>query len=302
MKQLLISVIIPVYGVEKYIAQCLESVINQTYKNLEIIVVNDGTKDRSAEIAKEYAAKDSRIKVYDFENGGVSIARNRGLEIATGDYISYIDSDDWIDSDYYETLLCYAIKNDVDLVKCGCKKVYEKQVELEEFSYNVLINNHDKRVLNLYDSGFLYTVVWNGIYEKHLAMAIKFPEDIIYEDNYASGMYYFRCKKIGGIAKYNGYNYRINENELNLSGEAKRPFDKILAMIKLKIDIEKEGGTSNRVDERLSITLYHYIKKKHKNYRIKCIEKSLLKYMFLKLNFRRCLSLMLYLKQSKMQY
>ena len=97
MKQPLISVIIPVYGVEKYIAQCLESVINQKYKNLEIIVVNDGTKDRSAEIAKEYAAKDSRIKVFDFENGGLSVARNRGLEIATGDYISYIDSDDWID-------------------------------------------------------------------------------------------------------------------------------------------------------------------------------------------------------------
>lgn len=83
MKQPLISVIIPVYGVEKYIAQCLESVINQTYKNLDIIVVNDGTKDRSADIAKEYAAKDSRIKVYDFKNGGPSVARNRGLAIAT---------------------------------------------------------------------------------------------------------------------------------------------------------------------------------------------------------------------------
>lgn len=78
MKKPLISVIIPVYGVEKYIAQCLESVISQTYKNLEIIVVNDGTKDRSAEIAKDYAAKDSRIKVYDFKNGGLSVARNRG--------------------------------------------------------------------------------------------------------------------------------------------------------------------------------------------------------------------------------
>ena len=105
MKKPLISVIIPVYGVEKYIAQCLESVINQTYKNLEIIVVNDGTKDRSAEIAKKYAAQDSRIKVYDFENGGISVARNRGLEIATGDYISYIDSDDWLDKRMYETLL-----------------------------------------------------------------------------------------------------------------------------------------------------------------------------------------------------
>ena len=119
MKQPLISVIIPVYGVEKYISQCLESVINQTYKNLEIIVVNDGTKDRSAEIAKVYAAKDSRMKVYDFENGGLSVARNRGLEIATGDYISYIDSDDWIDLKLYEVLIDSALTNRWRIISCA---------------------------------------------------------------------------------------------------------------------------------------------------------------------------------------
>lgn len=118
MKQPLISVIITIYGVEKYIAQCLETVINQTYKNLEIII-NDGTNDRSAEITKEYSAQDSRVKVYDFKNDSLSVARNRGLEIATGDYISYIDSDDWLDMKMYETLLDAAMKNDVDMVKCG---------------------------------------------------------------------------------------------------------------------------------------------------------------------------------------
>lgn len=112
MKQPLISVIIPVYGVEKYISQCLESVINQTYKNLEIIVINDGTKDRSAEIAKKYAAKDSRIKVYDFKNGGVSLARNRGVNLANGEYIAYLDSDDWVDNKFYEVLLKAAMEND----------------------------------------------------------------------------------------------------------------------------------------------------------------------------------------------
>lgn len=115
----LISVIIPVYGVEKYIAQCLESVIKQTYKNLEILVINDGTKDNSALIAKLYSEKDARIKVYDFPNGGLSVARNRGLEIAKGDYIAYLDSDDWIDSKMYETLLNTIIENGADMVKCG---------------------------------------------------------------------------------------------------------------------------------------------------------------------------------------
>ena len=90
----LISVIIPVYGVEKYIRECLDSVIKQSYENLEIIVINDGTRDRSAEIAKEYAQKDNRVRVYDYENGGLSAARNRGLELAQGDYISFVDGDD----------------------------------------------------------------------------------------------------------------------------------------------------------------------------------------------------------------
>ena len=141
MKQPLISVIIPVYGVEKYISQCLESVINQTYKNLEIIVVNDGTKDRSAEIAKEYAAKDSRIKVYDFKNGGLSVARNRGLEIATGDYISYIDSDDWIDLKLFEVLLDTALTRNVDMVKYGV-------IETDEFKETRFSFDDAKIILN----------------------------------------------------------------------------------------------------------------------------------------------------------
>ena len=107
----LISVIIPVYGVEKYIHQCLDSIITQSYKNLEIIVINDGTRDRSAEIAKEYARKDSRIRVYDYENAGVSVARNRGLDLAKGDYISFVDSDDWLNSDFYKKLALSIAKN-----------------------------------------------------------------------------------------------------------------------------------------------------------------------------------------------
>ena len=101
----LLSVIIPVYGVEKYISQCLKSVIQQTYKKLEIIVINDGTKDQSALIAKEYACVDERIKVYDFDNGGLSVARNRGLEIAQGKYVAFLDGDDCIEPDMYLGLI-----------------------------------------------------------------------------------------------------------------------------------------------------------------------------------------------------
>ena len=109
-----ISVIIPVYGVEKYIRQCLDSVINQTYKNLEIIIVNDGTKDNSMKIVEEYL-DDERIKVINKENGGLSSARNRGMEEATGEYISFVDSDDWLDLKMYEEL-CSQINNENILI------------------------------------------------------------------------------------------------------------------------------------------------------------------------------------------
>ena len=136
--QPLLSVIIPVYGVEQYIAECLDSVIAQTYKNLEIIVINDGTKDKSAEIAKEYAQKDSRIKVYDFENGGLSVARNRGVSLAKGDYIAFLDSDDWIAHNMYEVLLEQILSNNVDMVKCGFCETDGKKSDAVSYTHLTL--------------------------------------------------------------------------------------------------------------------------------------------------------------------
>lgn len=196
MKQPLISVIIPVYGVEKYISQCLESVINQTYKNLEIIVVNDGTKDRSADIAKKYAAKDSRIKVYDFKNGGLSVARNRGLEIATGEYISYLDSDDWLDTKMYETLLETAMKNEADMVKCGIIETNGAAEEKITFSDVKIINNEQHKAFKNYFKGILWTIACNGLYRCDLAKKVKFPENIVHEDNYSSGLFCISLKRL----------------------------------------------------------------------------------------------------------
>ena len=139
-----ISVVIPVYGVEKYIRQCLESIINQTYKNLEIIVVNDGTKDNSMKIVEAYLS-DKRIKIINKENGGLASARNRGIEEATGEYISFIDSDDWIELDSYEELI-KTIKDEDIIVFDFCKfdeatqKIKRKSTTIEEFKKNVTQN------------------------------------------------------------------------------------------------------------------------------------------------------------------
>ena len=286
MKQPLISVIIPVYGVEKYISQCLESVINQTYKNLEIIVVNDGTKDRSAEIAKEYAAKDSRIKVYDFKNGGLSVARNRGLEIAIGDYISYIDSDDWLDTKMYETLLDAAMKNDADMVKCG---IIETNVAKEEnftFSNEKIINNEQHIGFENYFNGMLWTVVWNGLYKRELAKKVKFPDNVVNEDNYSSGIFLYLAKKILVIPFCGNY-YRVNDAGISKGG-VKKPLDKILAISKLKKDLLALGFADKKLDWKLSIEFYHFVRGWNDNmYRVVAMKKDLYEYVMSNIDVRR---------------
>lgn len=289
MNKPLISIIIPVYGVEKYIAQCLESVINQTYKNLEIIVVNDGTKDKSAEIAKEYATKDSRIKVYDFQNGGLSVARNRGLEIATGDYISYIDSDDWLDTKMYETLLETAMKNEADMVKCGIIETNGAAEEKITFSDVKIINNEQHKAFKNYFKGILWTLAWNGLYKKELAKKVKFPDNVVHEDNYSSGIFLYLAKKVIAMPSCLNY-YRVNDAGISKGG-VKRPLDKILAISKLKQDLLKLGFADKKLDWKLSVEFYHFVRGWNDDlYRVVAMKKDLYEYVMSHLDNRRKLS------------
>lgn len=205
----LLSVIIPVYGVEKYISQCLESVINQTYKNIEVIVINDGTKDNSAAIAKEYAKRDCRVKVYDFENGGLSVARNRGLDLANGELIAFLDSDDWIAHDMYEILVNRLIASNADMIKCGfC------ETDGKAFSNVTFESDFETSGFTNYFHGVLWTVVWNAVYKKELALKVHFPKNVVHEDNYASGMYIKLSNKIAVTRNVFHY-YRINQSGIS---------------------------------------------------------------------------------------
>lgn len=121
-----ISIIVPVYNVEKYLARCVESILNQTFKDFELILVDDGSSDKSGVMCEQYAKHDKRIKVLHKENGGLSSARNAGLEIAEGKYIGFIDSDDWIMTDMYQFLFDMTNEFHADIVQCGFRKVDEK--------------------------------------------------------------------------------------------------------------------------------------------------------------------------------
>lgn len=181
----LISVIVPIYNVEKYLEKCVESLLNQTYSNLEIVLVDDGAKDSSPAMCDSFAEKDSRIKVVHKKNGGLSDARNAGLEVATGEYISFIDSDDYVALDMYKTMITEALNNDAQVVECNSYVAYEdgKIDVYKSFDYKLYTNNRDI-IFDYIREGYIQTVVWNKLYRRDIIGDIRFEFGKCHEDEF----------------------------------------------------------------------------------------------------------------------
>lgn len=175
----LISVIVPVYDVEKYLARCIESIINQTYTNLEIILVDDGSPDKCGEICDSYARKDSRIKVLHKENGGVSSARNAGLDMMQGEYVGFVDSDDWIVPDMYEYLLS-GMTDNVSVTICNYFLSWN-YLKTVKHTYDDGIYSSDEILQKLFDDTY-DNYPWNKLFLSALWKHIRFPAGRIYED------------------------------------------------------------------------------------------------------------------------
>lgn len=181
----LVSVIVPVYNVEKYLDRCLNSILSQTYKNMEIILVDDGSKDSSSAICDKYGEQDNRIKVYHKENGGLSSARNFGIEKAKGDWLYFIDSDDWIDINTINTLINSALKNDCQIAM-GSYIFCSSQKEFEKADVNKSIELYTpKEALSEMTSGLKYVFfAHNRLFKKDLFYDITFPLGKLFEDMY----------------------------------------------------------------------------------------------------------------------
>ena len=209
-----ISVIVPIYNVEKYLERCIESIINQTYKNLEIILVDDGSPDNCGNICERYAQKDNRIIVIHKENGGLSDARNAGLKIATGEYISYIDSDDYIDNDMYEYMMKEMSKENADIAICGTKVDFENGItKLKENKEKEILNAKEALIkLNSFSSFDM--AVWNKIYKRNIVSGIEFPIAKTSEDYFVMYQYFDRAKKIVVLPQAK-YHYIQRENSIS---------------------------------------------------------------------------------------
>ncbi len=182
MNSSLISVIVPVYKVEEYLDECIKSIVNQTYKNLEIILVDDGSPDNCPTLCDNWASKDSRIKVIHKENAGAAAARNAGINVANGDYIGFVDSDDYIEKNMYEVLLEALQNTDVKISCCAAYRVYENGKIENQAKINVRKSFDINDALDNIFYGNLGTALWRRLFEKSVFEEIRLPEGETNED------------------------------------------------------------------------------------------------------------------------
>lgn len=223
----LISIIVPVYNVEKYLEKCIDSIINQTYSNLEIILVDDGSPDNCGKICDEYAEKDNRIKVIHKKNGGLSDARNAGIEAATGEYIGFVDSDDVIAKDMYSCLLDNMKRFNTDISVCKMKK-FKNEIELESKTRNkkkVFVLNQEEYLLKYFKIGSqtIEYYACNKLYKKNILENNQFPVGLTSEDVFGTYKAILKSTQIS-ICSEELYFYR--QNAEGITGTfSKKDFD-----------------------------------------------------------------------------
>lgn len=231
-----ISIIIPIYNQEKFLNRCVDSVLNQTYKNLEIILVNDGSTDNSAKIIENYSQIYNRIRIINKKNGGISSARNAGLSIANGDFLAFVDSDDWIENDIYEHCLSIALSTDSDVVDFGIifssnnnsKFDSKKRTRIETVLGDKIIHDY----LLTGQKGRTPFSVCRKLYKRNLFNNIWFPEGKINEDIVTNYKVLLRAKKLSKTDKI-GYHYFQDGTSTTRGGLKERDFDLIEASTEL---------------------------------------------------------------------
>lgn len=247
----LISVIIPVYNVEKFLDKCIQSVVKQSYINLEIILVNDGSLDGSGGICDKWSKLDSRIKVIHQQNGGLSKARNTGLDIATGEYIGFVDSDDYICVNMYEHLIELAKKNNSEMVICNYRFVDTKGAILrqEKIIKNEILSKYDMFKKITESSNFYFVTAVNKIYSRSIFDDLRFPIGKIHEDEFIIHKVINKCNSIATVDNY-FYNYVQRDDSIMHSKYSIKRLDGMEALIDRYLFYKKE-----RLNEYLYMTM-----------------------------------------------
>lgn len=222
----LISIIVPIYNVERYLPKCIDSILEQTYSNFELILVDDGSPDSCGKICDEYQKKDSRIIVIHKKNGGLSSARNAGIDVAKGEYIGFVDSDDYIEPFMYEKLFQAVSENQCKLAVCSINFVFEDGIVLQKtqdakdqvFDFEQAMM--EMNTYRLFDMG-----AWSKLYHKSLLDDIRFPEGKLSEDFYIMYKVFDKAQKIAFVATP-CYNYLQRQNSISRNKKINHDFEK----------------------------------------------------------------------------
>lgn len=203
-----LSVIVPVYNGEKYIEECLTSIINQTYKELQIIVVNDGSKDGTKDIVEKISKKDRRVLLINKNNGGVSSARNMGLAYTTQDFVTFVDADDTLELDMYQILMEYIKKINVDIVHCGYKKMCRNECfKVVNGTGNIFIQSTEEALECIISGKLFVGSLWNKIYKTQLFENIRFDETLKINEDILINYYLFKKSTKSVFIDIPKYNY-----------------------------------------------------------------------------------------------
>ncbi len=206
-----ISVIVPIYNSEKYLKQCIESILSQTYRNFELILISDGSKDESVSICKKYQQEDDRIKILELEHKGVSNARNQGINVATGDFICFIDSDDEVDKNYLQMLILLQNKYNADIVEADIQYMNAKQIKNIDDQEEVVTPR--QMMSRLYSKNGVRTVIiTNKLYKKEIFEKIRFDTERENEDEFIAHRLIFEVKNKIVVSNQKLYFYRIHKN------------------------------------------------------------------------------------------
>ena len=217
MRSPLISIIVPVYKVEMYLPNCIESVQKQTYFNWELILVDDGSPDRCPQICDEYASHDDRIKVIHKENGRVAKARNAGLRVARGNYITFLDADDYLHKDYLRHMLQIMTSTQVDIVQCGFVRGDAKEFPDVEITERIsMFDNH-----SVFINQVAKIVVWGKLYKRYIFDGRLVTEDKFFEDDFTTWKWYYAAKTIA-VTNVPLYYYMDNQQS-TMAMHAKKP-------------------------------------------------------------------------------
>lgn len=235
----LISIIIPVYKVEKYLEKCIQSVINQTYENLQIILVDDGSPDNCGKICDEYAKKDHRIEVIHKSNGGLSDARNKGLEIAKGEYIGFVDSDDYIEADMYEVLYNLLKQYNADVSICNFYTVSQGKIAIKNADNGIKEYNRIEILKEVLLDNNIKSYAWNKLYKKELFDEIKYPIGKKYEDIGTTFYLLEKCNKVvvTGKPEY----YYINRQDSIVNNVTESTITDYIELIMQRYDYIEEN-------------------------------------------------------------